>query len=243
MINDLVHRVLSCVEAVAPDGGDAVVAALTAEIGRLIPFDEGELALTLCADMHRRPLTPQGAPLVAADVLAHLCERHGFVQLDDLLATQQHALTRDLLAGRQLRSLLAVPIVFGGAPRGALALAARRTSGFVGAPAQALSTLASAAGLALFHALKLSGLRDEREALRHEVRRLSTALAERDQAAFQARCESEAREAEREAMRRALDELRRRDEAAPAAPIATAAQPLVAGTPAASGANGRRRRH
>ena len=230
MINDLVHRVLSCAEAVAPDGGDAVVAALAAEIGRLIPFDEGELVLTLFADVHRRPLTQPSTPLVAADVLARLCERHGFVRIDDLLATQQHAPTRDRLADRQLRSLLAVPIVFGGGPRGAVALAARRTSGFTGAPMQALSTLASAAGLALFHALKLSGLHDEREALRHEVRRLSTALAQRDQAAFRARCESEAREAERDAMRRALDELRQRDAAA-------------AGTPAANGSNGRRRRH
>jgi transcriptional regulator with GAF, ATPase, and Fis domain len=229
MIRDPVRRVITLLGAVAPDGGHAVVSAFAAELARLAPFDEGELVLTLAADAHRRPLTPQSGPLIAEDVLTRLAERHGVVRIEDAQATQQHERTREQLARRQLRSLLAVPIVLGGAVRGALAIAARRPGGFTDAPTQTLLPLANAAGLALTHALKLSGLRDEQDHLRQEVRRLSAALAEREQSAFQARCESEAREAEREAMRRALEELRRGEETRSSA----------AGTP---GANGPQRR-
>jgi len=217
MISDPVRRVITLLGAIAPDEGHAVVSALAAELSRLAPFDEGELVLTLVADAHRRPLTPQSGPLVAADVLARLAEPQGVVRIEDAQATQQHARTREQLARRQLRSLVAVPIVLAGTVRGALAIAARRPGGFAGVPVQTLLPLASAAGLALMHALKLSGLHDEQDNLRREVRRLSAALAEQEQSAFQARCESEAREAEREAMRRALEELRRGEEAHSAA--------------------------
>ncbi len=247
MIKDLVRRVVSFVEVIAPDGGDAVVGALAAEFQRLAPYDEGELLLTLAAGAHRRALTPQSASLAGADLLARLGEHHGFLRIDDTHATEQHARTRAVLARRQLRSLLVVPIGFGGASRGAVVLAAHRPGAFSGAPTQTLLALAGAAGLALIQALKLSGLHNEQEILRRELRRLSAALAERDQAAFLARCESEAREAEREAMRHALDELRRRDDAVGPAAAPSSAIPGAETAPTASAtrppsANARRRR-
>jgi GAF domain-containing protein len=250
MINDLVRRVVSFVEVVAPDGGDAVVGALAGELQRLAPYDEGELLLTLAAGVHRRALTPQGVSLVGPDFLARLAEQHGFARIDDALAAEQRACAREVLAHRRLRSLLAVSIEFGGAARGAVVLAARRPCAFAAAPTQTLLVLAGAAGLALIHALKQTGLHGEQEILRREVRRLTAALAERDQAAFLARCESEAREAEREAMQRALEELRCRDDAIRRAAVAdsaasgAAAVPGVgaARPPAANNASGTRRR-
>jgi hypothetical protein len=208
MISDPVRRVITLLGAIAADGGDAVVNALRVELGQLAPFDEGELLLTLGADVHRRSLTQHNEPLAGDDILATLGQHHDLLRIDDERHSSGHPRTRERLARRQLRSLIAVPIVFGDATRGAIALAAHRPCAFAGAPVQALLPLASAAGLALLQALKLSGLNDEQEHVRHELRQLAATLAERERSLLELRCQSEAREAEREATLRALEDLR-----------------------------------
>ncbi len=172
MANDQVHAVLALFAAVAPDGGEGVMSSLRALLGRAAPFDEGELVLMLAADLHRRPLGAHAAPLAADDLIERLATHPQPVRIDDLSESAAWPATRDVLARRRMRSLMAWPLAQSGSQRGALVLVARAPCAFAGVSPSAISPLAVAAGLALTLALKLSGLRDEQEALLKEVRGL-----------------------------------------------------------------------
>jgi transcriptional regulator with GAF, ATPase, and Fis domain len=166
MTIEFARKLLALFGAVTADGGDQVVRQLTEALAQVTPFDQGELLLTLVADVHRRPLGTSSACLAEDDLLQHLVEHPGPFRIDRVSEMKVLPRTRARLAEGRHQSLLALPIVPDATLRGAVALAARRPCAFAAVPLQGLTTLASAAGLALLQSLKLTGLHDEQESLK-----------------------------------------------------------------------------
>jgi hypothetical protein len=212
MTIDLARKVLALFGAVTTDGGEEVLRLLRDALTHSAPFDDGELLLTLVADLHRRPLGDDHGGVADDDVVQHLASHPAPLRID--LPSEADVLprTRERLARARHQSLLALPIVPGEGLRGAVVLASRRSCAFAAVPLQPLVTLASAAGLALLQALKLTGLHDEQEAQRSEIERLREALAAAQRSHLELEARTATARAELAAARRVLDERRTRHE-------------------------------
>jgi len=176
MTIEFARKLLALFGAVTADGGEQVVRRLAEALAEVTPFDRGELLLTLVADLHRRPLGTSSASLAEDDLLEHLGSHPGPLRVDRLNELKVLPRTSARLAEGHHQSLLALPIAPDGTLRGAVVLAARRPCAFAAVPLQGLTTLATAAGLALLQALKLTGLHDEQESLKATIQEQSEQL-------------------------------------------------------------------
>ena len=209
MTSDLLRKMLALTAAVGADGGDGVVRALATLLAHMVPFDDGELVLSLATDLHRRALTGHDGSVASDDVLARLQSGGAPLRVDDLREAEDLPRTRDLLTQRRLRSLLAVPMSPWGGVRGAVVLVARPPCAFAGVSLNVLGPITGAAGLALHQSLRLSGLHAEIERLRQELQQLreqGAAIAHFELAAAQKRLELEPLKVELAEARRQVEE-------------------------------------
>jgi hypothetical protein len=186
---------LGLVAAAAPDGGDAVVKALAAALAEACPFDMGEIVLARGSSFVRRALHGEETPLSADDLLGHVARARLPVRIDQLDDAEPFPETRTLLRKHGLRSLLAVPFARP-APAGALIITRKMGWGLVGASMHTLVPVATAAGLALHHALTLSELSraggaEGGAAARARIEQLESALEHAAQQAERVKPESE----------------------------------------------------
>jgi len=208
MPHPLSSKLLALATSVAADGGEGVRRTLRDLVAEAAPFDAAEIVHRGDGGLTRWGLGPrgEGEGLAADDLLAGLWSLAAPLRFDDQADMASFPATRDLLRGKGLRSLLALPLpTAGGGGDAALLIARSQGWGFAAASLAALQPMAAVAGAALARALAMTSLRlrvdeleaglsaggsdrstlrrelvlsrGEREALRHELGELRERLA------------------------------------------------------------------
>jgi hypothetical protein len=162
-ILELTRALLALAAATTWDGGDALVSTLRGFLKETVPFDEGELALTIPTGYRRWTLTEDDEPLAAEDLLAEMCAREAPLRVDTLEEADRFPRTVTRLRQRGLASFLALPLGAAGGPEGAVLLARRFGWAFAGVPERPLAAAAAMAGICLERALALTAMRKELE--------------------------------------------------------------------------------
>ena len=206
---DINERLLGLVAATSWDGGEALLKSLARILREMGPYEAGEVVLLNPEGLRRWPLMGRGEAFAGEALLRHTASRDSPLRADDLPDLTPFPETRRRMSELGFRSLLGVPLSFGGGPPGALVLAGRYGWAFAGVASRDLLPIAGMTGLCLVRALALTTFRSEfegREARRgEEPARTDTALRAEVQ---RLRAELATTSSECEALRAEMEQLR-----------------------------------
>jgi len=167
-VRALTEDLLELAAAPAFGGPDAVVAAIGKVLAGVAPFRFGEVVATTGGDWRRWPLGPRGEGFAGEELLEWLGERDSVLRVDDPGELPLRA-TREELAARGVRSMLACPFRGAGSVRGVVILYDEDGWAFAGVATRRVAAIGAMAGHCLRSALRLEEAQSETERLREAL--------------------------------------------------------------------------
>jgi hypothetical protein len=167
-VRPLTEDLLELAASPAFGGPEAVVAAIGKVLGDVAPFRFGEVVATTGGDWRRWPMGAPAEPVAGEELLEWLGGRDSVLRVDDP-GELPLRLTREVLAARGLRSLLAYPFRGAGSVRGAVILYDEQGWGFAGVATRRVAAIGAMAGHCLWSALRVEEAQGEAERLREAL--------------------------------------------------------------------------